>query len=77
MSNEFQIFAAADHSAGHGHVGDDHGIGILCLPDQGGDVGGAGESHKSLTLLLERLLAQRQLFCGNTQRFHNDDLAHM
>ena len=75
--DKFKSGAAADHFAGHGHVGNDHGIGVFGFFDQRRDICGAGKISKGMSFVFERFLAHSQFLRGNAEGFHNYDFTHV
>ena len=74
--DEFEVGTAADDFGGHGHVGDDHGVGVFGLFDQCGYGSGAGEFRKGVSFILKRFLSHGEFLGGDAEGFHNDNLAH-
>ena len=74
--NKLQIITGTDDLVGHGHIGDDHDLGILGFLDQGRNVGRLLVVKKGLSLCFKRLLEFCEFFGGDGKGLHNSDFLH-
>ena len=74
--DELELVAGGNDFVRHGHIGDDHGVGVLRLVDQSGDIGGLGVVDK-FHFALKGLFEGGQLLRGDTERLEKNDFFHV